>query len=218
MSAMNLDRPLDDIISEKRKQRRPAAVARRGGKANHTTGPIRHGRTTTRPQPVAMAAPAAKILQLPAQMGQGSKIIVSNLPTDVTENQIRELFSTTVGPVMKVALSYDNRGQSKGTAQVEFKRNDDATKAFQQYNKRLIDQNRPMKVEIILDPARIPPPPLSTRVAPAPKPAVSVRQAAPAAGQPRRTGGKPRGKNNKQPPKSAADLDAEMEDYQKAKE
>lgn len=68
-------------------------------------------------------------------MGQGSKIIVSNLPTDVTENQIRELFSTTVGPVVKVALSYDNRAQSKGTAQVEFKRNDDATKAFQQYNK-----------------------------------------------------------------------------------
>lgn len=215
---MNLDRPLDDIISEKRKQRPRAGVARRGGKAHHTTGPIRHGRTTARPQPVAMVPPAAKMLQLPAQMGQGSKIIVSNLPTDVTENQIRELFSTTVGPVIKVALSYDNRGQSKGTAQVEFKRNDDATKAFQQYNKRLIDQNRPMKVEIILDPARIPPPPLSTRVAPAPKQAVTVRQAAPAAGQPRRTGGKPRGKNNKQPTKSAADLDAEMEDYQKAKE
>ncbi|KAH9823924.1 hypothetical protein DFH28DRAFT_1077794 [Melampsora americana] len=209
MSAMNLDRPLDDIISEKRKHRRPAGVARRGGKAHHTTGPVRHGRTTARPQPVAVAPPAAKILQLPAQMGQGSKIIVSNLPTDVTENQIRELFSTTVGPVMRVALSYDNRGQSKGTAQVEFKRNDDATKAFQQYNKRLIDQNRPMKVEIILDPARIPATTLQ---------AVSVRQAAPAAGQPRRTGGKPRGKNNKQPPKSAADLDAEMEDYQKAKE
>jgi RNA recognition motif-containing protein len=68
-------------------------------------------------------------------MGQGSKIIVSNLPSDVTENQIRELFNTTVGHVTRVTLSYDNRGASKGIAQVEFKRNEDATKAFQQYNK-----------------------------------------------------------------------------------
>ena len=68
-------------------------------------------------------------------MGQGSKIIVSNLPPDVTENQIRELFFTTVGHVTRVILSYDSRGASKGTAQVEFKRNEDATKAFQQYNK-----------------------------------------------------------------------------------
>jgi THO complex subunit 4 len=79
--------------------------------------------------------PAAKALQLPPQIGQGSKIIVSNLPPDVTENQIRELFYTTVGQVTRVILSYDSRGASKGTAQVEFKRNEDATKAFQQYNK-----------------------------------------------------------------------------------
>ncbi|KAG0144764.1 hypothetical protein CROQUDRAFT_79602 [Cronartium quercuum f. sp. fusiforme G11] len=217
MSAMNLDRPLDDIITEKRKQRR-GGVARRGGKATNGTGPVRNARTTARPQPVVVAPPASKALQLPPQMGQGSKIIVSNLPTDVTENQIRELFSTTVGPVIKVALSYDNRAQSKGTAQVEFKRNDDATKAFQQYNKRLIDQNRPMKVEIIVDPSRIPPPPLSTRVAPAPKQAVATVSSVAPTGPRRSGGGKGRGKNLKQPLKTAADLDAEMEDYQKAKE
>lgn len=73
--------------------------------------------------------------QLPQQTGQGSKIIVSNLPPDVTEPQIRELFASTVGQVTKVALSFDARGTSKGVAQVEFKRNEDATKAFQQYNK-----------------------------------------------------------------------------------
>jgi hypothetical protein len=32
-------------------------------------------------------------------------------------------------------LSYNSRGASKGTAQVEFRRNKDSTKAFQQYNK-----------------------------------------------------------------------------------
>lgn len=94
----------------------------------------RNGRAP-RAQPAVAPVPATKALQLPSQMGQGSKIIVSNLPPDVTENQIRELFFTTVGHVTRVILSYDSRGASKGTAQVEFKRNEDATKAFQQYNK-----------------------------------------------------------------------------------
>jgi len=87
---MNLDRPLDEIISDKRKQhRRSSGIARRGGKTNGT-GPVRNGRAP-RAQPAVAPVPATK-LQLPPQMGQGSKIIVSNLPPDVTENQIRELF------------------------------------------------------------------------------------------------------------------------------
>ncbi|KAI7944493.1 hypothetical protein MJO28_010188 [Puccinia striiformis f. sp. tritici] len=141
-TAMNLDRPLDEIISDKRKQhKRSGGIARRGGRTNGT-GPVRNGRPP-RAQPTVVPVPTAKSLQLPPQMGPGSKIIVSNLPSDVTENQIRELFSTTVGPVTKVTLSYDNRGTSKGTAQVEFRKNEDSTKAFQQYNKRLIDQTCP---------------------------------------------------------------------------
>ncbi|KAI8443880.1 hypothetical protein BY996DRAFT_6435570 [Phakopsora pachyrhizi] len=108
----------------------------------------------------AVAAAPVKSLHLPPQMGQGSKIKVST-----------SLQMTTVGPVNWVALSYDNRGV------LNLKQNNDATKVFQQYN----------KVEIVVDPARIPPHPLSTE-------------------------------GNRQPQKTAADLDAEMEDYQKAKE
>ncbi|CAH7668841.1 hypothetical protein BY996DRAFT_8410902 [Phakopsora pachyrhizi] len=196
-TAMNLDCPLDDIISEKL----TSGVSHRGGKAHSGTGPI---------HATAVAAAPVKSFQLPPQMSQESKIIVSNLPSGVTKNQIQELFSTTVGPVNQVALSYDNRGVLKGTAQ-----------AFQQYNKRLIDQNRPMKVEIVVDPDRILPPPLSTRVAPAPK--AANPPSAGANGQAANGGscqgghcGKVRG--NKQPQKTAADLYAEMEDYQKAKE
>lgn len=91
----------------------------------------RPGQTRTQSAP----AGPAQGLQLPQQTGQGSKIIVSNLPVDVTEAQIRELFASTIGAVSRVVLAYDSRGQSKGSAQVEFKKNDDATKAFQQYNK-----------------------------------------------------------------------------------
>ncbi|CAH7671427.1 hypothetical protein PPACK8108_LOCUS6200 [Phakopsora pachyrhizi] len=214
-TAMNLDCPLDDIISEKRKQKRTGGILHRGRKAHSGTGPIQN------PQAARSHAAPVKSLHLPPQMGQGSKIIVSNLPSDVTKNQIWELFSTTVGPVNQVAFSYDNRGVSKGTAQVEFKQKDDATKAFQQYNKRLIDQNRPIKVEIVIDPARIPPPPLSNRVAPAPKaanPASAGANGQAANGGSRQGGNLGKGRGNRQPQKTAADLDAEMEDYQKAKE
>lgn len=51
----------------------------------------------------------------------------------------QELFSTTVGPLREVNLSYDSNGKSKGVAQVLFQRNGDGNKAFQQYNNRLID-------------------------------------------------------------------------------
>ncbi|CAH7677599.1 mRNA export protein mlo3 [Phakopsora pachyrhizi] len=233
-------------------------------------------------------------------MGQGSKIIVSNLPSDVAKNQIWELFSTTVGPVNRVALSYDNRGVSKGTAQVKFKQMDDSKKAFQQYNKacnlslwdgkvqmfrisiiqelhlqplagnqtayaskhqkvEMVDpsadvtfsillvlscfsksfdrccyskclciillpkratSDRPMKVEIVVDPATIPPPPLSNRVAPAPKAAnpASAGANGQAANRGSPQGGNlGKGRGNRQPQKTAANLDAKMEDYQKAK-
>ncbi|KZT07092.1 uncharacterized protein LAESUDRAFT_652224 [Laetiporus sulphureus 93-53] len=67
------------------------------------------------------------------------KIIVSNLPPDVNELQIKELFHTTVGPLKDVTLHYDSQGRSKGVAAVHFQRRGDGTKAFQQYNNRLID-------------------------------------------------------------------------------
>ncbi|KAI8457151.1 hypothetical protein BY996DRAFT_8434362 [Phakopsora pachyrhizi] len=203
-TAMNLDCPLDDIISEKRKQKRTGGVSRRGGKAHGGTGPI---------HATAVAAAPVKSLHLPPQMGQGSKIIVSNLPSDVTKNQIWELFQTTVGPVNQVALSYDNRGVSKGTAQVEFKQNNDSTKAFQQYKKRLIDQNR-IPGQLITNRTNL--------LLPTPHGPVQevyfVTNGKAANGGSRQGGNLGKGRGNRQPQKTAADLDAEMEDYQKAKE
>jgi THO complex subunit 4 len=64
-----------------------------------------------------------------------------------------------------------------------------------------------MKIEIVVDPSK--PPPLSARVGPAPaaasKPAASTRGRRPGRGKgPRKA---------ERTPKTAADLDAEMEDY-----
>ncbi|KAF9009975.1 hypothetical protein BDQ17DRAFT_991735 [Cyathus striatus] len=66
---------------------------------------------------------------------------------------------------------------------------------------------RPMKIEIVIDPTK--PLPLSSRVAPAP--AVNSAPAARSGVRGRRGRGGPR--RNNRAPKTAADLDAEMEDY-----
>jgi len=94
----------------------------------------------------------------PAPAQATEKIIVSNLPTDVNEAQIKvcsrllwlicpscslvprqELFHSTIGPLKDVTLHYDPAGRSKGVANIIFTRKGDGSKAYQQYNNRLID-------------------------------------------------------------------------------
>jgi len=145
------------------------------------------------------------------------KIVVSNLPQDVNEAQVKELFQTTVGPLREVNLHYDSNGRSKGVASVIFQKKGDGNKAYQQYNNRLIDGKRPMKIEVVVDPSRLAPiPTLASRVAPADNtsPVTNGTQVA------RSRGGAPRGRGKRtgsrkteRPPKTAEDLDAEMEDY-----
>ncbi|KAI6129604.1 hypothetical protein EDD17DRAFT_1758730 [Pisolithus thermaeus] len=71
---------------------------------------------------------------------------------------------------------------------------------------------RPMKIEIVIDPARPAPQSLASRVAPATAAAVAPVRAARPATRGRR-GPKSRRKTTERPQKSVADLDAEMEDY-----
>ncbi|KPV76647.1 uncharacterized protein RHOBADRAFT_25749 [Rhodotorula graminis WP1] len=144
--SMNIDKPLDDVIAEKRKNRGPRP--RRGGSRNgapatthaQAAAPApaaggRGPRNASRNDNNGTAAAAAAT----SSPHVGDKIIVSNLPTDVDERQIKELFATTVGPVRTVSLSYNAQGQSKGVATVQFNKYEHATSAYAQYNKRLID-------------------------------------------------------------------------------
>lgn len=52
---------------------------------------------------------------------------------------LQELFHTTIGPLREVTLHYDSAGRSKGVAAVLFQKKGDGTRAYQQYNNRLID-------------------------------------------------------------------------------
>lgn len=117
------------------------------------------GNAGTPPTTRARAAPAvANAKTSAATQPSADKIIVSNLPNDVNEVQVKvsfisvprkatrflsffiqELFFSTVGPLKDVTMHYDAQGRSKGVASVLFQRRGDGTKAFQQYNNRLID-------------------------------------------------------------------------------
>ena len=127
---------------------------------------------------------------------------------------MQELFSSSIGPVKKIAMVYNKNGTSSGVCTVEFQRAEDASRGYTQYNNRLIDGKRALKIEVIVDPSKVP---LQTGSSPAgpSKGAGGSRgktsggaAPAPARGGAARGRGKARASR---PKKTSQDLDAEME-------
>nr|XP_019044750.1 THO complex subunit 4 [Kwoniella bestiolae CBS 10118]OCF23680.1 THO complex subunit 4 [Kwoniella bestiolae CBS 10118] len=233
---MDIDKSLDEIISAKPKLRRGG---KRGGGAPPTSARARYASAV--PKAAAQAAAPAKPLT-----AEAIKIIISNLPQDVTEAAVRDLMQSTVGPVRTVQMSYNATGKSTGVATVVFKNRGDANKAhaalglscslafgeedlkqvrqkssaeasplsrvlpsaskLTNITKPLPQSERPMKVEIAIDPNQAQS--LASRVA-APPPA---RGAANPRGRGRGRGGA-RPRNPRPAKKTAEELDAEMTAY-----
>lgn len=77
----------------------------------------------------------------------GAKLLISNLDFNVTEDDIKELFSTC-GPVLRHKLHYDRSGRSEGTAEVIFQNRTDAQKALQKFNNVALDGKK-MTIELV---------------------------------------------------------------------
>ncbi|PHH70963.1 hypothetical protein CDD80_5622 [Ophiocordyceps camponoti-rufipedis] len=152
MSGNKLDKPLDEIVSAQRR----TAVRRRNYPARRNAG---------RPAPAAPVGGVQKANRagrgvaagpVPAKgmvMTGESKVIVSNLPKDVSEHQIKEYFFQSVGPIKRVDISYGPDSISRGVANVTFAKPDGASNAFQKLNGLLVD-NRPIKIEIVVGAAQ----------------------------------------------------------------
>ncbi|ORY35513.1 hypothetical protein BCR39DRAFT_510230 [Naematelia encephala] len=199
MSAMDIDKPLDEMIKAKPRGARRGGRGGRGGArggAGVATSTSARARYATAVPKAAGATPAAKPIT-----AEASKIIISNLPADVTEAAVRDLMQSTVGPTKSVQLTYTAAGKSTGTATILFKNKGDGNKAYAAYNNRMIDNQRPMKVELALDPNQMVS--LASRVAPAPT----------ARGAPAKRGRTPRPRNPRPAKKTADELDAEMAAY-----
>ncbi|KDN40442.1 hypothetical protein K437DRAFT_189667 [Tilletiaria anomala UBC 951] len=238
---MNIDKPLDELIksdpSGRRGRGRGRGGSRTGGGADARKRSSASGRNagakagaaannSTKAQRQAAANATKPPVIIPGRgvgAATGSKIILSNLPLDVTDAQVRELFSSSIGPVKKIAMNYNMKGVSTGICTVEFVRSEDANRSYQQYNNRLIDGKKPLKVEVVVDPAKVPlkaplkaPAALGAHAGPRAANGAGAKGGARGGATVRGTGRGGRGGRTPKPRKTVEDLDAEMEDYAKA--
>ncbi|GAB7355960.1 hypothetical protein MBLNU459_g6592t1 [Dothideomycetes sp. NU459] len=228
MSSSKLDQSLEEIAGSRRVNARrgrragakPAAPRVSGGVSKNTAP------KATKPAAPRTGKPAAPLPQLTGE----SKIIVSNLPADVTEQQIKEYFSKSVGAVKKVLLNYNKTGRSVGVATIIFQQPNSAAEAAKTYDGVKVD-GKPMKIEVILgakfapEPAK--PKALGERISQPKKDAAKPKSAAAApknaakagangattAGARGGRGGRKGRAAGRPKPKSVEELDAEMSEY-----
>ncbi|KAL7787791.1 hypothetical protein V8C37DRAFT_418855 [Trichoderma ceciliae] len=220
-----LDKPLDEIVTAQRRNSvrrrslrrstggRPAPAAPAGGVQKTAAKPTRG--TASKATPTKSAIPSSD-----------SKVIVSNLPKDVTEKQIKEYFVQSVGPIKRVELSYGPNSQSRGIANVTFSKPEGASRALQSLNGLLVD-GRPIKIEIVVGAAQadkvIPPiktlaerttqPKVQPKSAAGKKQNATVTKTSGAKGVVANATKKRRGRNARPAKKTAEELDSEMADY-----
>ncbi|KAK4190025.1 hypothetical protein QBC35DRAFT_118687 [Podospora australis] len=213
-----LDQSLDEILSSQRKNQTRRKSQRRSVGANRPTPTAPAGGIQKGTKPARNAA-KPNSGKGSGQVGE-SKIMVSNLPKDVSEAQIKEYFQQAVGQVKRVEISYGPGGVSRGIAHVTFHHADGASKAFSTLNGLLID-NRPVKVEVVIASAELIPQPktLAQRIATPkaqPRSAATVKPKAGAAAAGKagaKKGPARKGRSNRPAKKTAEELDSEMADY-----
>lgn len=215
----------------------------RGGRGG--SGPIRRDRQSSnrngdnrgpRSAPRTQSAPRSPaILSTPAPQGRvvGDTIFVSNLAKDITSDDVSEIFNR-VGQVKSATVNYNQAGESQGTAEVTFYKKEDAETAVKEYDQAEVE-GRVMYVKIVASYVRAPsvvprrPPPVQTRSRPAPRVVTNGRRQSTGSssnGRPMRGGGRGgrggrgrgRGGRSASTKPSAADLDAELDNYNKQRD
>nr|XP_043632570.1 THO complex subunit 4A-like [Erigeron canadensis] len=174
-----LDMSLDDIIKNNKKSvAKPSPSAARGGGNSRPRGrghgrglesgpggPTRRidNRLPARSNPYVAPPQAYYVQELGGKTANnseaGTKLYISNLHYEVTNEDIKVLFSD-VGELKRYSVHYDKSGRSKGTAEVVYMRQTDAVAAMKRYNNVQLD-GQPMVLELvgvnILTPVPIPP-------------------------------------------------------------
>ncbi|KAF2189827.1 hypothetical protein K469DRAFT_562658 [Zopfia rhizophila CBS 207.26] len=229
MSTGKLDQSLDEILKTRRQSNRRGRGRRAaaGGRPNTTEAPVGGVQKTQKPAKGGKNVPTG-----PAGGSGESKIQVSNLPSDIDEQQIKvstcsksprnngtEYFAKTIGPIKRVFLTYGPNGQSRGICTVVFGKPGAAAEAAKELDGVKVD-HRPLRVEVLVSARDAPAPPpaksLADRVSgpkqakAQPKPATNTK---PAGGRGRGNKRGRGGRNARGPKKTVDELDADMVDY-----
>ena len=78
----------------------------------------------------------------------GTKMLVSNLGPEVTDEDLKELFVEHGGPIKKAEIFYKQDGTSSGQGEVVFKRRSDADKAIKTLNNVPLD-GKPLQLALV---------------------------------------------------------------------
>lgn len=123
----------------------------------------------------------------------------------------QDFFASQVGGVSSVALTYNEKGQSKGIATILFKSSGNASKAVEKFNGAPIDGgSSKLKLELIVDPTRKP---LAARIVANTKAKETPKKANQKTTQKAADKPKPKEKKPKHKKKTVEELDQEMTDY-----
>ena len=78
----------------------------------------------------------------------GTKMLVSNLGPEVTDEDLKELFVEHGGPIKKAEIFYKQDGTSSGQGEVVFKKRADADKAIKTLNNVPLD-GKPLQLALV---------------------------------------------------------------------
>lgn len=137
-------------------------AARPAGRINNYHSPKSQlvGHAASRQAPAWKASNIPQGSAGPSQKDSGSKILLSNLPPDVSEDEIIDLMKKTIGPVNTTQsfMVYNVKGFPRGVTVVTFMRAGDAAKARERYDGKVIDGKRAIKLELVVNHVEPPPP------------------------------------------------------------
>ncbi|SCU83850.1 LAFA_0D06238g1_1 [Lachancea sp. 'fantastica'] len=210
MSA-NLDKSLDEIIGTNKKPIRKVNKKAPKKVSKQIVGGNRRGASVAavrqRPAPVK----ANNVLE----QAYGTKVSVEGLPRDIKQDAVREFFSSQIGGVARILLSYNERGLSTGMATITFKNVEKAREAVKKFNGAPIDGGRSkLRLSLIIDPTKKP---LASRIQ-----SIVERKPLPVRGPNKKVAAvKKQKRDEKKKPKTKAkpekksleQLDQEMADY-----
>uniref|UniRef100_A0A7S3K5J2 RRM domain-containing protein n=1 Tax=Aureoumbra lagunensis TaxID=44058 RepID=A0A7S3K5J2_9STRA len=139
------------VDASRQKRRGQAQSARRGMEIDQemNTGGAGNSSSRTKKKTSTTTTIFERLGPRQGQIDPAKSIFVSNIPYDVLEKELRQLFGS-IGRVVDVIVEYDNSGRSKGKATIQMDNSKNALRAIETYNENTID-GRTLRITLLAE-------------------------------------------------------------------